>query len=517
MIPVKTAAEMGRADRRAVEEKGVPGAVLMENAGAAVAAAIRRRYPLARRPVVLCGRGNNGGDGFVVAHRLLDLQPQVYLAGARADVEGDARHHLTALETSGGTVNELRDDAAWAAARAVVDGADVIVDALLGTGLRDAPRGLVARMIGDLAGARAPIVAVDLPSGLSSDTGDVAWPALRASLTVTFAAPKVAHVLPPACDRMGEVSVADIGIPASLLDEEGTRLWLLEAKDAARAYAPRKPDAHKGTFGHVLVVAGSVGKSGAAILAACGALRAGAGLVTVATPEPALPLVAAGRPELMTEPLPVGGSGGLDPEALARALAPAQDKDAVVIGPGLGQEPSTRDVVRGFVAACPAPLVIDADGLNALGARASGTLWKRSAPTVVTPHPGEMARLISADAADVQRRRLEVARDFAAESRSVVVLKGHRTVVAEAGGRAAVNPTGNPGMATGGTGDVLSGVVGALLARGLDPWVAATAAVYVHGLAGDVAAGRLGQESLLAGDVVEALPQAIRSLGHADS
>jgi len=316
---------------------------------------------------------------------------------------------------------------------------------------------------------------------------------------------------------MGEVSVADIGIPASLLDEEGqTRLWLLEVKDAARAYPSRKPDAHKGTFGHVLIVAGSVGKSGAAILAACGALRAGAGLVTVATPEPALPLVAAGRPELMTEPLPVGGSGGLGPEALARALALAKGKDAVVIGPGLGQEASTRDVVRGFVAACPAPLVIDADGLNALGS-SSGTLSKRTAPTVVTPHPGEMARLISADAADVQRRRLEVARDFAAASRSVVVLKGHRTVVAEAGGRAAVNPTGNPGMATGGTGDVLSGVMGALLARGLDPWVAATAAVYVHGLAGDVAAERLGQESLLAGDVIEALPQAIRSLGHADS
>jgi NAD(P)H-hydrate epimerase len=340
---------------------------------------------------------------------------------------------------------------------------------------------------------------------------------MRAALTVTFAAPKHAHVLPPACDRVGEMVVADIGIPAVVLAETGTRLWLLEAKDAARAYGRRQPDAHKGTFGHVLVVAGSVGKSGAAILSAGGALRAGAGLVTVATPAPALPLVAAGRPEMMTEPLPVDGSGSLHREALTRALALAEGKDAVVLGPGLGQDPATVAFVRGFVASCAAPLVVDADGLNALAEGARAELSKRQAATVVTPHPGEMARLIGSKAADVQRRRLEVARAFAAESRAVVVLKGQRTVVAHPDGRAAVNPTGNPGMATGGTGDVLSGILGALLARRLEPWVAATAAVYVHGLAGDVAAARLGQESLLAGDVVDALPEAIRSLGHADS
>jgi NAD(P)H-hydrate epimerase len=395
-----------------------------------------------------------------------------------------------------------------------------------GTGLREAPSGLMAQIIADLADTPppgAPIVSVDIPSGLSSDTGEVRWKTVRAALTVTFAAPKHGHVLPPACDRVGELVVADIGIPAAVLTETGTRLWLLEASDAAGAYAPRKPDAHKGTFGHVLVVAGSVGKSGAAILCAGGALRAGAGLVTVATPAPALPLVAAGRPEMMTEPLPVGGNGGLDGEALTRALALVEGKDAVVLGPGLGQDAATRDFIRGFVARCAAPLVIDADGLNALAAEgaargaAAALLSKRARPTVITPHPGEMARLVGSDAAQVQRARLDVARAFAAESRAVVVLKGQRTVVAEPGGRAAVNPTGNPGLATGGTGDVLAGILGALLARGLEPWLAATAAVYVHGLAGDVAALRLGQESLLAGDVIEALPDAIRSLGHAHS
>jgi NAD(P)H-hydrate epimerase len=526
MIPVLTAAEMGQADRRTIEEVGLPGAVLMENAGAAVAAAIRQRYPGSRDVAVLCGRGNNGGDGFVVARRLLDLGPTVYLAGSRAEVKGDARLHLTAFERSGGKLTELSDLAAWQGARAAVRRADLVVDALLGTGLREEPTGLVARIIGDLCEApraRAPIVSVDIPSGLSSDTGDVTWDTVRATLTVTFAAPKHAHVLPPACDRAGEVVVADIGIPAAVLLETSPGLWLLEARDAARAYPPRKPDAHKGTFGHVLVVAGSVGKSGAAILSASGALVAGAGLVTVATPAPALPLVAAGRPEIMTEPLPVGRNEGLDREALARALALAKGKDAVVLGPGLGRDTATRDFVRGFVVKCAAPLVIDADGLNGLAAgpsaRASsaGSLSRREAPTVVTPHPGEMARLIGSEAAEVQRRRLSIAREFAAQTRAVVVLKGYRTVVADPEGRAAVNPTGNPGLATGGTGDVLSGILGALLARGSEPWVAASAAVYVHGLAADVAARRIGQESLVAGDVTSALPEAILSLGHGDS
>jgi hydroxyethylthiazole kinase-like uncharacterized protein yjeF len=526
MIPVLTAAEMGQADRRTIDEIGVPGAVLMENAGAAVAAAIRQRYPAARRPVVLCGRGNNGGDGFVVASRLRDLQPAVYLTASRTDVKGDARTHLAAYEGTGGRVTELLDAAGWQAARQAVRRADVLVDALLGTGLRDRPSGLLGQIIGDIASAAGPgvpIVAVDIPSGLPSDTGDVAWETVRAALTVTFAAPKHGHVLPPACERVGELVVADIGIPAAVLAETGARLWLLEARDAARAFPPRKPDAHKGTFGHVLVVAGSVGKSGAAILSACGALRAGAGLVTVATPAPALPMVAAGRPELMTEPLPVGGNGGLDREALGRALALAGQVDAVVVGPGLGQDEATRDFVRGLVADCAAPLVIDADGLNALAPDRSSTepaaavLQKRSAATVVTPHPGEMARLVGSDTAAVQRRRLDIAREFAAASRAIAVLKGYRTLVADPEGRAGVNPTGNPGMATGGTGDALSGILGALLARGLDAWTAATAGVYVHGLAGDVAARRLGQESLLAGDLVDALPEAIRSLGHADS
>jgi NAD(P)H-hydrate epimerase len=515
MIPVLSGAEMRECDRRTIEELGVPGARLMENAGSAVAAAIRERFPAARRIAYLCGKGNNGGDGFVAAGRASGAEPHVYLLGSRQDVRGDARQHLAAYEASGGRLSEVASESAWVELRERVFAADLLVDALLGTGLSRAPEGLVGRVIAELESRAGlpPVVAVDLPSGVSSDSGALPGPALRAALTVALAALKHGHVLPPACDRVGELRVAEIGIPAALLEQAGSRLGLLTAADAAAAFPVRPPGAHKGDFGHVLVIAGSLGKSGAAILAASGALRTGAGLVTVATPAPALPLVAAGRPELMTEPLPVSGSGDLGGEALDRILALARERDAVVLGPGLGQEAATRELVRRFVGQCPVPLVVDADGLNALsGGPGDAAERLRGARAIVTPHPGEMARLSGSSVAQVQGARLEAARSFAARSGAVVVLKGQRTIVAEPAGRAAVNPTGNPGMATGGTGDVLAGMLGALLARGCPLWLAATAGVFVHGSAGDHACARLGPESLLAGDVVDALPEALRGL-----
>jgi NAD(P)H-hydrate epimerase len=514
MLPVLTASEMRDADRRAIEEIGLPGAVLMENAGRAVADAIRGRWPGPRRLVVLCGKGNNGGDGFVAARHLLPLTPAVYLCGARGDVKGDARIHMGAFERSGGSLTEVTDNEAWLGVQERVLGAEVIVDALLGTGLKEAPSGVLRTAIAALvARGAAGVVAVDVPSGASSDTGELDWESVAAACTVTFAAPKRGHVLPPACDRVGELIVAEIGIPAGLLS--GATLWLLEVADAAAAFPRRQARTHKGSYGHLLVIGGSVGKTGAAVLAATAALRSGAGLVTVATPAPALPMLAVGRLEVMTEPLPVG-AGGLGGEALARALALAEARSAVVLGPGLGQGVGTREFVREFVARCPVPLLVDADGLNALGAAgktAAGTgLLRRSLPTVVTPHPGEMARLVGSPTAEIQCRRLESARSLAVETGAHVVLKGQRTIVADPTGRAAVNPTGNPGMATGGTGDVLAGIVGALLARGHGAWLASTAGVYLHGLAGDRAAAHMGEEALLAGDVVEALPEAILSL-----
>jgi NAD(P)H-hydrate epimerase len=520
MRPVLTAAQMRDADRRTIEEIGLGAAVLMENAGSAVARAIRARYPAARRPIVLCGKGNNGGDGFVIARRLLDLAPSVFLVGARADVRGEARLHMGALERSGGSLVEVTGEPAWAELRKAAATADVAVDALLGTGLHQAPSGAVAQAIAVLRDLRRergiPVVAVDIPSGVPSDGGEVGWDAVEADLTVTFAAPKYGHVLPPACDLIGTLVVTDIGIAPAVIAQTAPSLWLAQEDDVAKAYPPREARAHKGTFGHVLVAAGAVGKSGAAILSATGALVSGAGLVTVATPAPALPLVAQGRPEIMTEPLPVTASGALDREASSRAAALAKSRDALVIGPGLGQEPPSRDFVRDLLRAHAGPVVVDADGLNALAAsdrvpRATDAL-RREAPAIVTPHPGEMARLAGASTAEVQRRRLETARAFAVETGAVVVLKGQRTIVARPDGAACVNPTGNPGMATGGTGDVLSGILGALLARGLDGWTAAVAGVYLHGAAGDDAARRRGEESLVASDLLDSIPEVLRHL-----
>lgn len=514
MIPVLTGEQMRAADRFTIGDVGLPGAVLMENAGAAVAALIEARWPRAR-PWILCGKGNNGGDGLVVARRLLGREPRVLLFGRQEDVGGDARLHLDAYLRSGGTLENCLAEADWDRVRSALTRADLIVDALLGAGLRAAPSGLPGRVIADLAALawRPPIVAVDLPSGLASDSGAISWPTVRADVTVTFAAPKYGAVLPPACDAVGELHVADIGIPRAVC-EMGVTLWLLEAGDAARAFTPRAPGAHKGSFGHVLLLAGSAGKTGAAALAAAAALRSGAGLVTVATPADALPsLVSQARPEVMTAALP---GTGWSREALAPALELAATRQAVVLGPGIGTEPGAAEFVQGFVARCPVPLIIDAGGVTGLAAAGDGAralLRGRTAPTVLTPHPGEMGQLTRRSSAEVQARRLELAREVAGQSGACTVLKGQRTLVAQPDGRTAVNPTGNAGLATAGTGDVLAGLVGALLARGLPAWDAATAAVYLHGLAGDHAAARLGQDALVAGDLLDELPSALRALG----
>jgi ADP-dependent NAD(P)H-hydrate dehydratase / NAD(P)H-hydrate epimerase len=507
--PVLTAEQMREADRRTIEDAGVPGATLMERAGAAVARAVRERFSHARRIAVLCGKGNNGGDGFVAARYLGERAPAVLLFARRDEVKGDAAGQLAQLEPAGIPVHEIVDAEAWARLREQVLTADVVVDALLGTGLRAAPAGLVAEVLADLAAPTAagqpPLVAVDLVSGLSSDNGAVPFALPRAAVTVTFAALKHAHVLPPAHDLAGEVVVVDIGIPHDVIAAVVPTLWLLEDRDAAAAYPPREGSAHKGDFGHVLALAGSRGKSGAAVLCGTAALRAGAGLVTVATPEAAQPIVAAARPELMTEALRTEG-------ALRRGLELAGRSDAAVVGPGWGSEGAAGETARGFVARCPIPLVVDADALNAFAPFASHAWPRRQDATVLTPHPGEMARLLGRSTAEVQADRLGAARELARASGAVVVLKGQRTLVTEPGGRTAVNPTGNAGMAKGGTGDALAGGIAALLARGCDAWTAATAGVFVHGRAGDLAAERVGQESMLAGDLIDSLGAAIRSL-----
>jgi NAD(P)H-hydrate epimerase len=507
--------QMREADRRTIDERGVPSAVLMENAGREVVAAMDVAYPglAAMRIAVICGCGNNGGDGFVVSRILHErgLQVSTYLMGASADVQGDARLMMRSLEDSGGKVEEIADTAAWEWHDTDVLGADLIVDALFGTGLARPLTGLAERIVADVNASGRPVVAVDLPSGLSGDSAEIIGPAIRASLTVAFAAPKLPLVLPPAQALAGELVVADIGIPRDVIaGVNGPNFEVLDASTLRGLIPPRRRDSHKGTYGRVLIVAGSRGKTGAAYLSAMAALRSGAGLVTVATPASCLPTVAALGAEFMTEPLPETPEGTVAAEAVERVLGLAAD--VIAIGPGLGQSPPTVTFVQAVVARSTATLVIDADGLNAFTGKASLLASRKGADVVVTPHPGEMARLTGLSIQDVQQRRIEVARDFAASHRVHVVLKGDRTVIATPAGGIFINPTGNPGMATGGTGDVLTGVIAGWIGQLHDAGRATSLAVYLHGLAGDLAAAAEGETALIAGDLLTRLGAAVTAL-----
>lgn len=516
MLAVLTSEEMRRVDARAIRELGIPGATLMENAGRGAADTIVRSLPELGLPargvrvVIVCGKGGNGGDGFVVARRLKQAghRVEVFLLAPRAEVRGDAAGKLAEMEQRGVRARVVEDEAPLVRGLA---GAQLVVDAILGTGARGTPAPPIARAIELINASGKPVVALDVPSGLSADGAASEGPVVRARLTPTFAGLKRGLVAGPGVALAGRVSVVDIGVPRAEV-ERGITTFAIEAGDVARHFPRRPRETHKGSYGHLLIVAGSVGKTGAAALAGQAALRAGAGLVTIATAMSAQPVVAGLLLEAMTEPLPETSARSLALTALEPIRELAGRRDALTLGPGLGLDESTQALARTLVFECERPMVVDADALTAL----AGHLERlRGAPAArcLTPHPGEMARMIGATVADVQRDRIATARQFATAWEAPVVLKGATSVIGLPDGTVLLNPTGNPGMATGGTGDVLSGVLGALLAR-CDAWTAATAAVYLHGLAGDRVAARKGEESLVAGDLIEALPEAIREARH---
>jgi NAD(P)H-hydrate epimerase len=482
-------------------EHGTPGPVLMERAGAGAARVLRERLRRRRGPaLVVAGRGNNGGDGFVVARHLrrARIPVEVWLAARPGEVRGDAAAMLAAWR---GAVNELTEAPHVEALRGRLARAAVVVDALFGTGLNAPVTGLAAAVIEAMNACGAPVVAIDVASGLSADTGLPLGTAVRATVTATFGFPKVGQVIHPGVEHTGLLAVVDIGIPPAAVAAVAPRTRVLEAEEVGLLLPPRPRDAHKGVFGHALVIAGSPGKTGAALLAAEAAVRAGAGLTTLAVP-PELQVVCEGHVrEVMTAALPD------DTDGLGELLAVPS---AVVCGPGLGQGGRARALVAHVVRRCRMPLVLDADGLN-LVAR-THLLRARPAPTIVTPHPGEMARLLGTDAAHVQADRLGAARRLAGAEGVVAVLKGARTIVATPDGAAAICPTGNPGMASGGTGDVLAGVIGALLAQGLAPVDAATLGAFAHGAAGDAVASRRGEVGLIARDIIAELPPTLARL-----
>jgi NAD(P)H-hydrate epimerase len=517
-MKILTAAEMREVDRLTTARYRVPGLTLMENAGKSVAEFIQARFPnfTRRHIVVLCGKGNNGGDGFVAARHLrkMGAKPEVRLFGDPREVKGDAAANLKRWKTASG---KLQIDKPGKGDELKFASDSIIVDALLGTGARGAVEGRLREVIAGL-NRREPgcvVVSVDIPSGLHADTGEAQGDVVVADHTVTFTAPKPGLFLGAGAHHTGELAVRNIGSPRELIEEIGKgKLRWSEPQEFTRFALPRKPTGHKGTYGHALIVAGSVGKSGAAVLASWAASRVGAGLVTVATPEPVLPTIAAHAPEIMMEPLVSTLAGTISARCFEANFFGklVAGKSALGIGPGLTTQIETQEFVRGVMGMrSRVPIILDADGLNAFAGRAS-ELKDPKDTIAITPHPGEMARLTGCTTDEVQSRRVELAIKSAADWNAQVILKGHHTVTAAPDGCAWINSTGNPGMGTGGTGDVLTGMLAGLTAQYRDsPWPLVLAfGVYMHGLAGDIAYAESGEAPLMASDVIRAIPRAYR-------
>jgi ADP-dependent NAD(P)H-hydrate dehydratase / NAD(P)H-hydrate epimerase len=507
MIPVLHSKQMQAADRAAIAS-GVPSIELMENAAAALVSEIRSAYPDARRVAVVCGPGNNGGDGLAAARRLTaeGCSLSVFTLRAPEQYRGDAAENLARAREAGLEVRSVEGRLRRLARELASH--DIVLDALFGTGLTRALEGDAARMVAAINASGRPVVAADLPSGLSADSGELLGPCVAADVTVALAAAKHCHVLAPARSRCGRVIVEDIGISRRILERQKTSLRMTEENDIAAALPRRRPDAHKGDAGRLAILAGSRGKTGAAILAARGALRAGAGLVTVFCPEPLDLVVVSALAEAMTRRLPQD-DGVLSAEAARPAADAIADLDAAAVGPGLGSGEGVVAVLRRIFSS-KLPLVCDADALNAFAGHPEA--FRRRPATVLTPHPGEAARLLGTTTRRVQSNRLAAAQKLAQAARAVVILKGAGSLIATPSGRVTVNPTGTPLMATAGSGDVLTGAVGALLAAGMEPETAAITAAYLHGAAGERLEERLGDAGLLASELADAIPEVRKEL-----
>lgn len=464
-----------------------------------------------KKVTIICGKGNNGGDGFVIARHLINngFDVRVVLLASPEEVKGDAKVNLDILTNINADIKYILREADIKDISNFCCESFIIVDAIFGTGLRGNVRGLAFEVISAINEVKVPKLAVDIPSGICGNTGKILGDAIKAHWTVTMALPKIGLTLYPGAEYVGKLIVGDIGMPNQVKNEAISAGELVEGKDVAYFFESYPQDAHKGTFGRVFVIAGSSGMSGAAYLAGKAAIRSGAGLVTVGTPISIQDILATKSTEIMTLGLRETKKRTLSIDALDEALDFAGKCDSVAIGPGLSQEKDTQRFVLGFIKRCKTPMVIDADALNAL-AGGLKLIENAKAPVIITPHPGEMARLLSTSLQEVQENRVKFAKLAAKKFLCTVVLKGAATLTATADNELFINSTGNPGMATGGSGDVLTGIIAALLARGLKSWQAAVAGVYIHGLAGDLAAKNTGEISLTAGDLIDFLPEAFR-------
>jgi len=511
-MKIATAQQMKNIDRRAIRKFGIPGPVLMENAASAVLNEMELFFDgLAGVKIgILCGKGNNGGDGLALARRLRirDIPVRVALLAPFSALKGEAALNLAILRRMD---VEIMQNATAGVLNDVIGWSDVLVDAMLGVGLASQLKGTYARAAEMLNAAGKPVVAIDIPTGINADSGAIMGAAVRAHLTVTMGLMKRGLVLYPGAAHAGAVKIADLGMPDEVVALEGIKVNMLDL-DTVRSFVRTRPDdAHKGDFGHLLIMAGSPGKAGAAILAALGGLRTGAGLVSVAAPSGLVPIIQQQVYEAMCIQSAESADGTLGADAADSLLLESGRMSACAIGPGLSTQQDTMTVVRDLMQCIPVPLVLDADGINAYTG-CPELLKKSMAPVIMTPHPGEMARILGVSADDVQKDRIGIAESFAKKYRVVLVLKGAGTVIAAPDGTVFINTTGNPAMATAGSGDVLTGMIGSLLAQGYSTLQAACLGVYLHGLAGDNAAERTGGAGVIARDIIESIPEAIRIL-----
>ncbi len=506
---VVTAEEMQQLDQSTIKEIGIPGLVLMENAGLQVVGVVKDilKDVRGKTVTVFAGKGNNGGDGFVVARHLLNMgaDVRVLLFGDVKEIKGDAKVNLDILTAIGHKVHSITNVNSTNIVKVAMVYTDLVVDAVFGTGFKGAVDEHAGNIFEIINGAGKPVVAVDIPSGLEANTGKTYGPCVKATHTVTFGLPKIGLLVYPGVDYTGALIVADISIPPLLAEKQGINKFLLTPELVGSWLPKRLPESHKGTFGRVAVIGGSEGMSGAAVLASLAALRAGAGLVTLGVPRSLHGLMEVKLTEVMTRPLPETDQKSISRDAMNEVQILTEWADVSALGPGISTEAATQALVRDLVAGLTKPAVIDADGLNALAGHTE-LLNKCQAPLVLTPHPAEMARLLGIKTPEVQDNRIEVVQTAARMWGVTVVLKGARTLIAGADGSVYINPTGNPGMATGGSGDVLTGIIAGLLAQGLPPVQGAAAGVFIHGQAADYASAGKGQLGLVAGDILEALP-----------
>lgn len=512
-IPVVTAQEMSNIDSRAIQEYGIPSTCLMETAGAKSAQIIWEKHcRVGLRVLVVCGKGNNGGDGFVIARHLFNTGSRVDVAVLfpLREATDDPAVFLKPLENMKIPILEVEKEN-FTLLKDMAENADLIVDAILGTGFQPPLRGVPEEAIHILSASETPIVAIDMPSGIDATAGRVELPCIDAKITLALGALKRGHLLMPAAEHVGEVISLDIGIPQSCFKDEGVSLHVTEPSDVAENLPERRPDAHKGDAGHLLLIAGAPGMSGAALMTSMSALRSGAGRVTLAVPESIYSLVESKYPEVMTLSLPATESGTVDASAFDFIAERCEDMSALVVGPGLTTNPRTIELAHLLIQHIDAPVVLDADGLNAL-AQDLTILDGRLSQLILTPHPGEMARLLGISTREVQEDRITHASLFATHHHLDIALKGWGTIVAISNGETWYNPTGNSDMATAGSGDVLAGVIGALLAQGLSSKWALACGVYLHGLSGELASQEVGGLGITATDILQALPKARRKV-----